>query len=454
MKTLGPGPALLDVSSGGAALPGAQQAPAELSTPPSPRIRFIQRPAIVAAVLGTLSLAFFLAGITRPSIMYYDEGLYVPEARAFAHWQIDPATRTHNLARPPLGKLLMAAIMKIAGDTPFSWRIGSAICGALTLVAVYLWTLLLLGDFRSAFLAAVLTLFNNFLFVMSRVGMMDSFFVFFLLWSLVAYTAALVLDVSVSKRKLLLGASGVLIGLSAAVKWNAVDTLAVLIFVSAALLVLARQSRAHSFPSLSRLAQSAQQIGIPAFAIGLFLTPIVVYALTYWPLCSILSRPFNFAVLIDLHRDIWYLSTHWETNRAITLAWYAWPFSLSPQRGLSYLLANPVVAWGGIAALLICLKRFWQARQFPEALVLLLFAANYFQWAVTPEKGLVYYYYYPAAMFLGVAVAVALRSLPIRVFHVRISLIVLVLAAVVFLWCYPRMAHLQAPWDCALGCWS
>jgi len=117
-------------------------------------------------------------------------------------------------------------------------------------------------------------------------------------------------------------------------------------------------------------------------------------------------------------------------------------------------VGNPVVAWGGLAALVFCLRRIWKTVDLPEGLVVLLFAANFFQWAVTPEKGLLYYYYYPAVMILGVAIAVALRSLPRTNFRVRVSLIVLVIAAAVFLWCYPRMAHLEAPWDCALGCWN
>ena len=384
--------------------------------------------------------------------MYYDEGLYVPEARAFSHWEIDAATRTHNLARPPFGKMLMAVSIKIAGDTPFGWRVGSAVCGALTLVAVYLWTLLLLGDPRLAALAAVLTLFNNFLFVMSRVGMMDSFLIFFLMWSLVAFTAALVLHLTVTRRRLLLVASGALMGFAGAVKWNAVDTLAVLILVSAVLLWVGRRSSAP--PSLSNYARSTRQIGVPALLLGLFAAPVLFYCLTYWPLCRILGRPFNLAELIAIHRDTWYLSTHWATNKAITSAWYTWPFSLSPQRALSYLLANPVVAWGGIAALVVCLRQFWKTLALPEGIVFLLFAANFLQWAVTPEKGLMYYYYYPSVMILGVAIAVALRSSPRSVFGVRLSLIVVLFAAAVFLWCYPRMTHLQSPWDCALGCWN
>jgi len=52
-----------------------------------------------------------------------------------------------------------------------------------------------------------------------------------------------------------------------------------------------------------------------------------------------------------------------------------------------------------------------------------------------------------------VAIAVALRSLPARVFGMRISLFVLMAAAVFFLRCYPQMAHLGPPWDCLFGCW-
>jgi hypothetical protein len=104
-------------------------------------------------------------------------------------------------------------------------------------------------------------------------------------------------------------------------------------------------------------------------------------------------------------------------------------------------------------ALAVCLRRFWAAKALPEALVLLLFAANFLQWAVTPQSGLYYYYYYPCVMFLGVAITVALRSLPARLFGMRISLLLLTAAAVFFVRCYPQMAHLGPPWDCLLGCW-
>jgi len=158
--------------------------------------------------------------------------------------------------------MIMTMGMKAAGDNPLGWRVAAALCGALTLAAVCLWALLLLRDSRLASFAAGLTLFNNFLFVMSPVGMMDAFLMVFLMWSLVAYSAAIALDLSVGRRRFLFCCSGVLIGLAGACKWNAIDTLAALVLVGLALLWMARRAPAYSIPSLSRPAQSIQQIGV------------------------------------------------------------------------------------------------------------------------------------------------------------------------------------------------
>lgn len=429
-----------------------------LSKPPGTSVSswVLGRPAITALLVGVVGLLLLLAGIGKPALMYYDEGLFVPEARSFLLATPDPSPliQMHSLAKPPLGKLIMAAGMKVSGDNPLGWRVASALSGALTLVAVYLWTLLLVQDHRLAAVAAALALFNNFLFVMSRVGMMDSFLVVFLMWSLLAYTAAITLDIGVGWRRALLIFSGVLMGLSGACKWNAIDSLAVLLVVSAGLLWWARRQPADSPSSLSRHAHNMREIGLLTLLLGLLFAPLSAYALTYWPQCRILNEPFTVRELIALHRIAWQICATWRSNPAITSAWYAWPLSLSPQRGLSYLLGNPVVAWGGLAAASYCLRRFWKAPALPEALVVLLFTSNLLQWAVTPENGLFYYYYYPAMMILGVAIVVALRSLPRTVFGVRLALAVLLASAIIFWWCYPRMAHLEAPWDCLLGCWS
>src|SRR5229473_5957955 len=55
--------------------------------------RMLHRPLVVAMILGVVSLSFLLAGIGRPAFMYYDEGVYVPEARPLSKGSSTPALR-------------------------------------------------------------------------------------------------------------------------------------------------------------------------------------------------------------------------------------------------------------------------------------------------------------------------------------------------------------------------
>jgi len=413
----------------------------------------LRRPFVTAIIFGLATLALLLAGLGTPKAMYFDEAYFVPEARAFIQGIPNPDPQAPPLAKPPLGKLIMAIGMKAAGDNPFGWRIAGALCGALTVVAVYLWVCLLIQDTGLAFLAAGLTLFNNFLFVMSRIATVDVFLMVFLMWSLVAYTTALVIDTSAGKRRFLLCSAGVLVGLAGACKWNAIDTLAVFALVALALLCVSRSKFASGNPSLSGYARNIAQIGIPFLLLGLIVLPIAAYSLAFWPLCLLIHLPFNLHELAEMNTFMWHFNRTTVTNPFLVSPWYSWPLNLKPQRSLSYLVGNPIITWAGLLALVLCLRRLWKSISLPEGLVLLLFAANFLQWAVTPQSGLYYYYYYPCVMILGVAIAVALRSLPACVFGLRISLLFLVCAAVFFVRSYAQMAHLESPWDCLFGCW-
>lgn len=412
-----------------------------------------RRQLVAATLFALVALALLVAGLDSPRRMYFDEGYFVPEARALIQGIPNPDPQAPPLAKPPLGKLIMAVGMKAAGDNSFGWRIAGGVCGALTVAAVYLWAFLLLQDSNLAFLAAGLALLNNFLFVMSRIATVDVFLMVFLMWSLVAYTAAVVLPMTVGSRRSLFCAAGVLVGFAGACKWNAIDTLSVFVLVAFVLLMVSRFKAGDSNPALSGYARNIAEVGVPFLLVALIVAPVAAYSLVFWPLCRLSHLPFSLHQLAAINIFMWHFNRTTVTNPFLISPWYSWPLNLNPQRSLSYLVGNPVITWIGLLALVFCLRRFWKEIALPEALVLLLFAANFFQWAVTPQSGLYYYYYYPCVMILGMAIAVALRSLPARIFGMRLSLLFLLSAAVVFVRCYPQMAHLDTPWDCIFGCW-
>jgi dolichyl-phosphate-mannose--protein O-mannosyl transferase len=365
----------------------------------------------------------------------FDEYPYVAGARSFLNGNQDL-----NPEHPPLAKILIAGDMQVAGDNPFGWRLAGAVCGALTLVAIFFWTYLLLGDYGLALTAAGLTLLNNFLFAMSRVAMLDVFYFAFVIWGVLAFTASIILDLSLAKRRILFLTTGLMFGLGTACKWNAVVSLAGVGLIAA--IMYLRDTR------------RVRQVGAPTLILSLVVLPVIAYGLAFWPLCWRFHRPFTLAELRSLNVYIWRYHVTCPGNPALDSRWYQWLFRSSPERGLSYLMGNFVVVWGGFLALLICAWRFCKSLALPEGLVILLYAVNLLQWVVIPQQWTVYYYYYPPAMFLGVSIAIALsRTQKQRIFGVRIGLVILLAAGVFFMYCYPRMAHLEAPYDCMFGCW-
>jgi dolichyl-phosphate-mannose-protein mannosyltransferase len=412
--------------------------------PPTPK-----RVALTCAAMIALALGILLPLASRPSQFVFDEGIYVEGSRSIlAH------TGIHNPEHPPLGKLLFSAGMALAGDNPTGWRIAGIACGAITVGLVFLWTYLLLADYGLAIVTGLLTLFNNFLYVMSRTNMLDVPMFMFAAAALVGFTAALKCNVSLGKRRAFLAGSGVMLGLAGASKWTALDIAAALCAVTLILMCWGRSASSRVDSEFHSEAAHLWDIGLPTVLVALTVIPALTYALTFIPVLHFMHMPFSFARVAGLQVEMWRLSKGVAGNRYLYAPWYSWPLKLSPMRGLSYLLGNPVVMWCGLAAVVACLRQLIRRISVPELLVVLLYFGSLLQWAATPRAVTFYYYYYPAAMFLSVAITVALKRLGrTHVLGVSVSLALCLAAAVVFLYCYPRMTHLESPWDCMFGCW-
>ena len=399
---------------------------------------------LTAVLLWVTTLLVLLAGITKPNVMLFDENSFVTAARTFL-----AGTGSPTPYGPPLGQLLITFSMSALGDNPVAWRMPGVVFGALTVAGVFLLVNVLLGDFTLALAGAILALVNNILYVLSRLAMMDIFLVSFSIWGVLAFAAAVMIKgLRTPQRRALLLGSGLLFGFSCASKWNGIDTLGVVTAI-ATLLFLWPSESADS--EMVQHGYVLRQIGAGWCLISFFVVPVLVYVATFWPLCRIVGLPFSFQQVVSVNKAIWIFHRTHVTNMMFAERWYTWPFKRQPVRVLSYLVGNWYVMWGGLVALLFCLRRF--ARNLPETLIVLLYAANLLQWAVTPQPYLYYYYYFPCAMFLGIAIPVALHRLPERYIGVRLSIISVIPAICVFLYCLPHMAGLTAPYDSMLGYW-
>jgi dolichyl-phosphate-mannose-protein mannosyltransferase len=393
------------------------------------------------------ALFLFLWGITRIKTFGLDEEPYVNSARFLvygtSHWTPD---------HPPLGKSLIAAGIKFAGDNPLGWRIASAVSGSLTLAAIMLLTYLLLGSIEYTVIAGLLTLFDNFLFVMSRTAMLDAFLVLFLLWGYLFFLAAVATNYPRRTRSVCLMLSGILLGLATACKWNGLFSIGALVVIGCIVYMRRRN------------------FNLRLLLVSFSLLPALAYSTTFICLFRYSGTPFTLSNLFTIQGRMYRFMAALPGNGFIHVPWFVWPFEIAPQRGLMYLVGNYAVMFSGLLALGVCGWRV--ARRFavpeltaasatngaleltPELTIVGLYLVNLMQWVVIPHKIVCYYYYYPCALLLSLALVLAFhRSERKQLFGIRLSIVPVVAAIAIFLFSYSHMASLEAPWDTVLGYW-
>ncbi len=163
--------------------------------------------------------------------LIFDEKYYVNAARVLLHLSVpcvgghcDPYASTTpgidpNSEHPPLGKLLIAAGMKLYGDNPFGWRFFPIVFGTLAILAIYWLVRAAGGGSGLALGAAALMAVDNLSLVHGRIATLDVFVVTFMLAGVALYLRG---------RPIL---AGITLGVGACVKLVAPQALIVLLLL-------------------------------------------------------------------------------------------------------------------------------------------------------------------------------------------------------------------------------
>jgi predicted membrane-bound dolichyl-phosphate-mannose-protein mannosyltransferase len=202
--------------------------------------RRLRSPLGLLVVLSVLSFVARVAWLGEPCTtpcrsskahtLIFDEVYYVNAARvidgipppAGSHYVGTPAGDDPNAEHPQGVKLVIAGLIRVFGDGPFAWRIGSVLMGSLAILGM--WALALAaGTGRwTALGAAALMASDNLLLVAGRTGTLDIYAVTAMIWTVVLYL----------RRKPLW--AGVVLGIGAAFKEVAPYALLVLALLEAA----------------------------------------------------------------------------------------------------------------------------------------------------------------------------------------------------------------------------
>ncbi len=376
------------------------------------------RPYAVALLIGILAQLLFTWHLDRPAKILFDEIHYLPAAQAL----ID-LIAPRNTEHPLVGKELLAAGLWLFGDNPFGWRLFATFAGTATVVSVFATLWLLYREMRVAVVGAVLVLLNQTLFVQARTAMLDVFLGAFLMGAIAAMTWAMR---GTTRRQVIgrwtLGA--VLIGLAVGSKWSAIPYVAMAGL--AFLVIRARDAilagKGAKVPLLPRILSGRDQPhwngldAVSAMAI-LGLVSIATYFLTFAPAFFYRHDPITWATLIEYQRAMYAAQTQVLPRHTYQSDWWSWPLMIRPiwyfyewadgaQRGV-LLIGNPVVMWGGLAAVVACYIAWFRAHAIRPLAMALLWTFSVVIYAIIPKSLGFYYYYHLSGIFLCLALAAA-----------------------------------------------
>ncbi|MCL2456478.1 MAG: glycosyltransferase family 39 protein, partial [Defluviitaleaceae bacterium] len=268
---------------------------------------------------------------------YFDEIYHPRTGYEFAH-----GLPVYETTHPPLGKVFMAASIKIFGMTPFAWRLPGVLFGIFMIPLLYAFARKILKSNNFALFAAFVFTFDFMLFSHTRLATIDTFVTFFVIamyFFMYCYT---------KKNSLLtLTLCGAAMGLAIASKWQGV-------YGAVGLPIL-------FFPELYKIylrdKKYAMKTFFSCFAIFIAL-PIAIYILSYVPFLNATDGSNIFSIwanqkhMLDYHSRL--VSEH-----SFASPWWSWPLMITPlwqyqmilpsglRQGMSS-LGNPAVWWFGI----------------------------------------------------------------------------------------------------------
>ena len=347
-------------------------------------------------ILLFIILAFSLLSRTlwlgSPKNEYFDEVYHAFTARTILHgdskawewWNTPPEGFAYEWTHPPLAKLGMVVGMLIFGENSFGWRIPGAILGAASVFLVYLIGKRIFKDEVVGLLAAGVFSLDGLALVMSRIGMNDSYLLFFVLLSFYLFLR--------DKNFL----SALAFGFAISSKWSAVWVIPIFL-----------------------LAQVVLKKKISLSYLWFLILPPLVYLANYIPM---FLTGHDLSIFWGMQKQMWWYHINLKATHPYTSPWWSWPFLARPiylytsdeVGGIVsriYAMGNPLVVWGGLISTAVAFYFAVTERAKKLAFVVFSYLVLFAGWALSPRI-MFLYHYLPSVPFLAVATGYILRRFP------------------------------------------
>ena len=414
----------------------------QLSTPPVAPVRYFRIVSASAGLrLGELAVSDADGKLLSPEDMsipagcapLFDEQEKIPEKQDFhnstyfdeiyhARTALEHIenVKPYEISHPPLGKLLLGLGIRLFGMVPFGWRFSGTLIGVLMLPAMYVFLKKMFGG--TLVPAACTAVFaSDFMhFVQTRIATIDSYVVFFILLMYLFFWLYWQSDRSDVKCWLPpLALSGVCFGLGAASKWTGIYAGAGL----GVLWLLDRIFRAHAMYAAKEQRAYWKETERNVLCCLLFFVavPALIYYLSYWPYGTaagmsgpgmLFSREY-FDIVVGNQKYMFSYHSGVHSTHPYSSVWWQWLLDVRPilyyleyfddgTRSSFGAWLNPMLCWGGLAAMLCMGYRAVSRRDRTALFILIGYLAQLIPW-VFVTRVVFEYHYFPSSLFLLLA---------------------------------------------------
>ena len=355
----------------------------------------------------------------NPKDMYFDEIYHAFTAKLVLHndpkawefWNPNPEGFAYEWTHPPLSKLGMVVGMKIFGENSFGWRIPQAIFGTLSVLLIYLLAKEIFRDKFVGILSAAVFSLDGLPLVLSRMGMNDTYVLFFSLLSIYLF---------IRDKNFW---SAFAFGLAIASKWSGIYTFPIII-----------------------ISHFVFRKKIKISYLSFLIIPIAVYIASYGMMFSTGHTWTNF---IDTQKQMWWYHTNLVADHPYTSPAWSWPLLLRPiylydgqevngQVARIYAFGNPIVFWFGLFSIILGLLIAYKERFKKLGFVIFAYFILFLPWIASPRI-MFLYHYLPSIPFLAIASGFVLRRYP------KIINYYFLISIILFAYFYPHWTGLRIP---------
>lgn len=364
--------------------------------------------------------------LNSPKTEYFDEVYHAFTARRMLHndpkawewWNTPPEGYAYEWTHPPLAKMGMVLGMLVFGENAFGWRVVGALLGVGSVYLVFLIAKKFFEDRLIALFSAAIFSLDGLPLVMSRIGMNDTYLLFFSLLTIYLFV--------INKNFL----SALALGLAFSSKWSAFWVVPILIISH---FVFGKKVSAKYFWFL--------------------VLPPLIYVASY---AGMFLTGHEFTTFIEVQKQMWWYHTNLNATHTYASPWWSWPVMARPiwlytktftndKVANIYAMGNPAVFWGGFISFFLSL--FYLVRQklfrstktdiFRKRLGLVIFSYLIFfvPWAMSPRI-MFLYHYLPSISFMVILIAFVLRKFP------RSLLVFFTLSFILFIYLFPHLTGL------------